>query len=110
MVARTDEEYAELVSTLDLPIEATSTYETWQEALEEELGLRYSEDVALKTWKGVETLYESLPESGIAFRRVEQKWGYQSQYISVSPAITGYKAGTIMSFEKVRELLGGSTF
>ena len=107
-MARTDEEYAELVSTLDLPIEATSTYDKWQEALEEELGLRYSDLVGEKTWGGVTTLYESLPEVGIAYRRVEQKWGYQGQYISLDPAITGARAGTVMSFEKVKGLLGGA--
>ena len=107
MVARTDEEYAELVSTLDLPIQATYAYERWQEALEDELGMRYSEELSRKTWTGVEILYEKMPEAGIFFRRVEQKWGYQEQYISIVPAITGYEAGTIMSFERVKELLKG---
>jgi len=107
VVARTDEEYAELVSTLDLPIEATSTYRKWQEALAEELGIRYSEDVASKTWQGVEILYEKLPEAGISYERVETKWGYQGVYRSVSFELTGVKAGRFMSFEKVRELLGG---
>ena len=106
-MARTDEEYAELVSTLDLPIEATSTYEKWQAELEEELGMRYTTDLGEKTWQGVELMYESLPEVGIAYRRVEQKWGYQGQYISLDPALTGTRAGTIMSFEKVKGLLGG---
>ena len=106
-MARTDEEYAELVSTLDLPIEATSTYEKWQTELEEELGMRYTTDLGEKTWQGVELMYESLPEIGIAYRRVEQKWGYQGQYISLDPAITGARAGTVMSFEKVKGLLGG---
>jgi len=107
MVARTDEEYAELVSTLDMPIEATSTYDKWQTELEEELGMRYSSDLGEKTWGGIEILYEKLPEAGLAYRRVEMKWGYQGQYISVDPALTGYKAGTIMSFERVKEVLGG---
>ena len=107
MVARTGQEYAELVSTLDLPIEATSTYEKWQEALAEELGMRWSDLVTEKTWGGIEILYESLPEIGIAYRRAEMKWGYQGQYISVNPALTGYKAGTIMSFAKVSGMLGG---
>jgi len=69
--------------------------------------MRYSESVGDKTWGGIETLYEKLPEAGLAYRRVEMKWGYQSQYISVTPELTGYKAGTIMSFERVREMLGG---
>ena len=106
-MARTDEEYAELVSTLDLPIEATSTYEKWQAELEKELGMRYTTDLGEKTWQGVELMYESLPEVGIAYRRVEQKWGYQGQYISLDPSITGAKAGTVMSFDKVKGLLGG---
>jgi len=107
MVARTDEEYAELVSTFDLPIEATSTYGKWQKRLEEELGMRYSEGVAEQTWRGVETLYESLPEAGISYQRVEQKWGYQGTYRSTDFALTGVKAGQFMSFEQVRGLLGG---
>lgn len=101
------ERYVELVDTLDLPIEATSTYGKWQEALVEELGMRYSDLVAERTWTGVEVLYESLPEVGIAYRRAEMKWGYQGQYISVDPRITGVGAGRIMSFEAVRGLLGG---
>lgn len=96
-----------MVSTLDLPIEATSTYDRWQVALEEELGMRYSENVAESTWRGVEIMYESLPEVGVGYRRVEQNWGYQGQYISLVPAITGQAAGTIMSFEKVSGLLKG---
>ena len=107
MVVRSDEEYAELVATFDLPIEATSTYEKWQKELADELGMRYSEEVAGKTWGGVELMYESLPEIGIAYRRAEMKWGYQGQYISVDPAMTGAKAGTIMSFDLVKTLLGG---
>jgi len=107
MVDKTDEEMAGLVDTLDLPIEATSTYEKWQAELADELGLRYSDLVSERTWKGVEVLYESLPEVGIAYRRVEMKWGWQGQYISVDPSMTGYKAGIIMSFEKVKGLLGG---
>jgi len=107
MVNKTDEEMAGLVDTLDLPIEATSTYEKWQAELADELGLRYSDLVADRTWTGVEVLYKSLPEVGIQYRRVEMKWGYQGQYISVDPRMTGYKAGTIMSFEKVKGLLGG---
>lgn len=103
----TDEEAAALVDTLDLPIEATSTYEKWQKALAEELGMRYSEKVGGYTWRGVEVLYESLPEVGIAYRRVEMKWGWQGQYISVDPRMTGVPAGQIMSFAKVHELLGG---
>ena len=105
-MARTDEEYAELVSTLDMPIEATSTYDKWQAALEEELGMRYSTDVAEKTWGGVELLYERMPEAGISFQRVETVWGYQGVYRSTSFALTGMKAGQFMSFDKVRELLG----
>lgn len=107
MVARTDEEYAELVSTLDMPIEATSTYDKWQAKLEEELGMRYSADVAEKTWEGIELLYEKMPEAGVGYQRVEMKWGYQGVYRSTSFALTGVKAGQFMSFEKVRELLGG---
>ena len=107
MVARTDEEYAELVSTFDLPIEATSTLRKWQEKLEDELGMRYSEGVAEQTWKGVETLYESLPEAGISYGRAEMKWGYQGTYRSTDFALTGVKAGQFMSFEQVRGLLGG---
>ena len=104
------ERYVELVDTLDLPIEATSTYSEWQEALVEELGMRYSDFVGERTWEGVALLYESLPEVGIAYRRVEMKWGYQGQYISVDPRITGVGAGRIMSFEMVRGLLGEVRF
>ena len=107
MVARTDEEYAELVSTLDLPIEATSTYNKWQKELADELGMRYSDAVAEKTWRGVEILYEKLPEAGISYQRVEMKWGYQGVYRSTSFALTGVQAGKFMSFEQVRTLLGG---
>jgi len=107
MVARTDQEYAELVSTLDLPIEATSTYEKWQKKLADELGMRFSDELASQTWQGIEILYESLPEIGVAYRRVEQKWGFQGQYISVISELSGYKAGTIMSFEAVRGMLAG---
>lgn len=107
MVVRSDEEYAELVATFDLPIEATSTYKKWQIELADELGMRYSEGVAEKTWGGVEILYESLPQVGIAYRRAEMKWGWQGQYISVDPAMTKAKAGTIMSFDLVKKLLGG---
>jgi len=107
MVNKTDEEMAGLVDTLDLPIEATSTYEKWQQALSEELGLRFSDIVAERTWKGVEVLHESLPAVGLAYRRVEQKWGYQSQYISVDASLTGQRVGTVVSFEKVQELRGG---
>lgn len=107
MVARTDEEYAELVSTLDLPIEATSTYDKWQKKLADELGMRFSDELAEKTWRGVEILYEKLPEAGISYQRVEMKWGYQGVYRSTSFALTGIKAGQFMSFEQVRALLGG---
>ena len=107
MVDKTDEEMAGLVDTLDLPIEATSTYEKWQRQLEEELGIRFSDLVAERTWRGVETLYESLPEAGISYQRVEQKWGYQGTYRSTDFALTGVKAGQFMSFEAVKGLLGG---
>lgn len=106
MVARTDEEYAELVSTLDMPIEATTTYDKWQAALEEELGMRYSADVAEKTFGGIELLYERMPEAGVGYQRVEMKWGYQGVYRSTSFALTGIQAGRFMSLDKVRELLG----
>jgi len=69
--------------------------------------MRYSSDLGEKTWGGVELMYESLPEVGIAYRRAEMKWGYQGQYISVNPSITGVGAGRIMSFEAVKGLLGG---
>ena len=88
MVDKTDEEMAGLVSTLDLPIEATSTYGKWQTKLEEELGLRYSDLLAERTWKGVEVLYESMPEAGVSYQRVEMKWGYQGVYRSTSFALT----------------------
>lgn len=107
MPNKTDEEMAELVDTLDLPIEATSTYEKWQKELADELGMRYSDAVAGRTWTGVEVLYKSLPEVGIAYRRVEMKWGYQGQYISVDPGITGVGAGRFMTFAQVKGLLGG---
>lgn len=104
---KTDEEMAELVDTLDLPIEATSTYEKWQKALEEELGYRYSPTVAERTWRGVEVLYESLPEVGVKYTRYEQWWGYQGVYTSVNPAITGVPAGRFMPAAKVHELIRG---
>ena len=106
MVDKTDEEMAGLVSTLDLPIEATSTYGKWQAELEEELGLRYSDLLAERTWTGVEVLYEKMPEAGISYQRVEAVWGYQGIWRSTSFALTGVKAGQFMSFDKVRELLG----
>lgn len=106
MATRTDEEYAELVSTFDLPIEATTTLGKWQQALEEELGMRYSEDLASRTWQGVETVYEKMPEAGISYQRVEQIWGYQGVYRSTSFALTGVKAGQFMPFDKVKGLLG----
>ncbi len=104
---KTDEEMAELVDTLDLPIEATTTYKKWQEALSKELGMRYSEPLAKRTWVGVDVLYRQFPETGIGFRRAEMKWGYQSQFISLDPRITGQRAGTIISSAKVTELLKG---
>jgi len=107
MPDKTDEEMAGLVDTLDLPIEATSTYKKWQIQLEEELGIRFSDLVAERTWTGVETLYEKLPEAGISYARAEMKWGYQGTYRSTSFAQTGVKAGQFMSFGKVKELLGG---
>lgn len=104
---KTDEEMAELVDTLDLPIEATTTYDKWKEALAEELDYRYSDLVAKRTWEGVETLYTSLPEVGIAYRRVEMTWGWQGQFTSVDPRLTGIGAGRIMSLAKVGELTRG---
>ncbi len=89
-----------------MPIEATSTQDRWQKALADELGMRYSDEVAGATWKEIPTVYESLPEIGIAYRRVEMKWGFQGQYISVDPAVTGIPGGRVMSFAKVNELLG----
>lgn len=107
MVSSDIERYVELVDTLDLPIEATSTYAKWQEALAEELGMRYSDLVATRTWEGVEVFYEFLPEVGVQYRRVEMKWGFQGQFISVDPALSGVPGGRFMSFEQVSELIGG---
>ncbi|GAH46861.1 unnamed protein product [marine sediment metagenome] len=107
MVEKTDEEMAGIVSTLDLPLQATATYEKWQKALEEELGMRYSPLFGERTWAGIEVLYEKMPEAGIGYSRVEQKWGYQEVYKSTSYALTGVKAGQFMSFDKVKELLKG---
>lgn len=101
------ERYVELVDTLDLPIEATATYRKWQEALAEELQMKYSDAIAERMWEEALPIhYESLPEVGVAYRRAEMKWGYQGQFISVDPAITGVKAGVIMSWEKVKGLIG----
>jgi len=107
MVDKTDEEMAGLVDTLDLPIEATTTFGKWQAELEEELGMRYSDRLAERTWTGVEVLYEKLPEAGISYGRAEMKWGYQGTYRSTDFALTGVKAGQFMSFETVKGLLGG---
>lgn len=106
-MVKTEEEYAGLVDTLDLPIEATSTYEKWQVALAEELGYRYSDLTAERTWEGADMLYRQFPEAGFTYRRAEMKWGYQGQFISVDPAITGRRAGTILPMELVSNLLKG---
>ena len=106
MVAKTAEQYMDLVATFDMPVECTSTYEKWQKCLADELGMRYSEELSERTWGEIPTLHESLPEVGIAYRRVEMKWGWQGQYISVIPAITGIGAGRVMSFAAVTRLLG----
>lgn len=100
------ERYVELVDTLDIPIEETSTISKYQAALERELSWNYGEAVVVPAWEALLLRYESLPEVGIAYRRVEMKWGYQGQYISVDPRITGVGAGRIMSFEAVKGLLG----
>ena len=105
MVVKTDEQYAELVSTLDFPLQETTAYDKWQKALADELGMRYSDELAGKTWEGVTTLYERMPEAGISYERLEVKWGYQSVYRSTSFDLTGQKAGTFLAFEKVKELL-----
>lgn len=107
MVDKTDEEMAELVDTLDLPIEATTTYEKWQEALERRLGYEPSSLLLERTWKGVPVLYESLPEVGIAYRRVEMTWGWQGQFVSVDPRMTLIPAGRLMSLASVQELTRG---
>lgn len=65
----TDEECAELVDTFDLPIEATTTYEKWQKALSDELGMRYSDELAKRSWHGVQTKYVTLPELGLRMER-----------------------------------------
>lgn len=95
------------MSTLDLPLQATVAYEKWQRALEDLLGMRYSADVASKTWEGVELLYERMPEAGISYERLETKWGYQDIYRSTSFALTGVKAGQFMLFDLVKKLLKG---
>lgn len=80
MVDKTDEEMAELVDTLDLPIEETTTYEKWQKGLVEELGDRYSETLAGKSWRGVETKYVALPELGLRMERTVRYPGTIKQY------------------------------
>jgi len=80
MVDKTDEEMAELVDTLDLPIDATATYEKWQKALGEELGMRYSDLLAERTWRGVETKYEALPELGLRMERLVHQEGTIGQF------------------------------
>ena len=77
---KTDEEMAELVDTLDLPIEETTTYGKWQDALAEELGMRYSDTLAEKSWRGVETKYVALPELGMRMERTVRSPGTIQQY------------------------------
>ncbi|GAI42468.1 unnamed protein product [marine sediment metagenome] len=107
MVVEPADKYVELVTTLDISIEETSTVSKYQTALERELSWNYGEAVVEPAWEALKLRYESLPEVGIAYRRVEMKWGYQGQYVSVDPRMTGVGAGRIMSFEAVTGLLGG---
>ena len=84
MVDKTDEEMAGLVDTMDLPIEATTTYKKWQAALEEELGMRYSDILAEASWRGVETKYVALPELGMRMERHVFNAGTIKQYTQIS--------------------------
>lgn len=106
-MAKTPLEYAGLVDTFDIPIEETTTFEKWQKALGEKLGIRYSPFLAEETWEAMPITYEALPELGIQYRRIEQWWGWQSTWRSLDPSITGVPAGRFISQAKVSELIRG---
>lgn len=101
---KTDEEMAELVDTLDFPIEETTTYEKWQEALREELGPRYSDALAEKSWRGVETKYVALPELGFRMERTVRYPGTIRQYTQLQ--FRDVKTGRYVSPERSTAMIG----
>lgn len=105
MVEKTDEEMAALVDTFDLPIEETTTYERWQKALAEELEMKYSDLLAEKSWRGVETKYVALPELGLSMERRVFFPGTIKQYTELQfrDVATGRFVARPAAGEQIRE-------
>jgi len=101
---KTDEEMAELVDTLDLPIEETTTYDKWQKALAEELEMRYSDTLAEKSWRGVRTKYVALPELGMRMERTVRYPDTIKQYTQLQfrDVVTGKYVSAPFASEEIR--------
>ncbi|GAI98796.1 unnamed protein product, partial [marine sediment metagenome] len=90
--------------TLDLPIEATTTYEKWQAALRDELGARYSDLVGERTWVGVETKYSALPEVGLSLARIKHNVGTIREFTELS--FRDVETGRFVKYETAQSMIG----
>jgi len=69
-LAKSEEEYAALVDTLDIPLEATLAIEPLRDWLSSELGKEFTDEGIQKLWSGVEARYEIFPQIGISVSTV----------------------------------------
>lgn len=79
-MAKSEEEYAALVDTLDIPLEATLDIETLRDWLSTEIGKEFSDDGIQKLWSGVEARYEILPQLGMSISTMPVYEGTLKEY------------------------------
>lgn len=74
-----EERYLEWLERADIPIEDTVTLDKLRDYLTEWLGFTPTNQQLDAVGQAVATRYEQLPQVGIEFERIDQKWG--SQYV-----------------------------
>lgn len=93
-MAKTDTEYAELVDTLDIPIETTSDRAALRRYLLEQLGKDFTDEGLDKLWGGVETRFTGYREVGVSLEWYKRGAGKVWQW--TQPIYRDIKTGRFM--------------